>query len=247
MLGARADRAPTLVLLHDGLGCVGRWRDFPDRLAAATGFGVFVYSRAGYGRSSPAPLPRPLGYMHDEARDVLPALLTAIGFRQGVLVGHSDGASIAAIHAGEIVDPRVRGLALIAPHFFTEDHGIASIALAREAYEQGMLRDALERWHDHVEVAFRGWNDAWLDPDFRRWDITESLSRIRVPILIVQGERDEFGTVRQIEVARERRSELLEVELVPGVGHMPQRDATDRTLAVIAGFAKRVAGVSAET
>jgi pimeloyl-ACP methyl ester carboxylesterase len=240
MLGARPDAAPTLVLLHEGLGCVGQWRDFPDRLARATGRGVFVYSRAGYGRSSPVDLPRPLGYMHDEARVVLPELLDAIGFRRGVLVGHSDGASIATIYAGEAGDARVRGLALIAPHFFTEDHGIAAIERARDAYEHGDLRERLARWHDHVDVAFRGWNGAWLDPDFRRWDITDSLPRIRVPVLIVQGENDEFGTVRQIEVARERFGGAVEVALLPGVGHTPQRDVAEVTLETIGRFVAEV-------
>ena len=132
MIGPRPDAAPTLVLLHEGLGCVGLWGDFPDRLSAATGCGVFVYSRAGYGQSSPVALPRPLSYMHDEARATLPKLLDAIGFRRGLLIGHSDGASIAAIYAGSHQDHRVGGLVLIAPHFFTEDSGIASIAEAQE-------------------------------------------------------------------------------------------------------------------
>ncbi len=124
MIGPRPDKAPTIVMLHEGLGCVGLWGDFPDRLQQATGCGVFVYSRAGYGQSSPVKLPRPLGYMHDEARDVLPKLLEAIGFQRGLLLGHSDGASIAAIYAGSRQDTRVGGLVLIAPHFFTEDSGI---------------------------------------------------------------------------------------------------------------------------
>src|SRR5882757_449593 len=127
MIGPAPDDAPTIVRLHEGLGCVGLWGDFPDRLAAATGAGVFVYSRAGYGKSSPVELPRPLSFMHDEAREVLPRLLAAIGFRRGLLVGHSDGASIAAIYAGSVADHRVRGLVLIAPHFFTEEEGLASI------------------------------------------------------------------------------------------------------------------------
>ena len=133
MIGPRPDAAPTIVMLHEGLGCVGLWGDFPDKLQPATGAGVFVYSRAGYGQSSPATLPRPLTFMHDEARDVLPRLLDAIGFRRGLLLGHSDGASIAAIYAGSVQDHRVRGLVLIAPHFFTEDMGIAAIARAKEA------------------------------------------------------------------------------------------------------------------
>src|SRR5829696_1004707 len=134
MIGARPHTAPTIVMLHEGLGCVALWGDFPDKLAAATGVGVFVYSRAGYGQSSPVPLPRPLTYMHDEGRDVLPRLLDAIGFKRGLLVGHSDGASIAAIYAGSAQDHRVRGLVLMAPHFFTEDSGIQAIVEARESY-----------------------------------------------------------------------------------------------------------------
>ena len=240
MSGAGPDEAATIVLLHEGLGCVGRWRDFPDRLAEATGHGVFVYSRAGYGRSSPVELPRPLSYMHDEARDVLPAFLDAIGFRSGVLAGHSDGASIATIYSGSVSDSRVRGLALIAPHFFTEDHGIASIARARDAFEHGDLRARLARWHDDVDVAFWGWNDAWLDPDFRRWDITEFLPRIAVPTLIVQGAGDEFGTARQIDVAREKCGGPVHVALLPGIGHMPQRDAPEATLDALANFVRLV-------
>ena len=142
MIGPRPDEAPTIVMLHEGLGCVGLWGDFPDKLAAATGAGVFVYSRAGYGQSSPVPLPRPLSFMHDEARDVLPRLLDAIGFQRGLLLGHSDGASIAAIYAGSVQDHRVRGLVLIAPHFFTEDMGIAEIERARRVHHHRSARQA---------------------------------------------------------------------------------------------------------
>ena len=203
MIGPRPDVVPTLLLLHEGLGCVGLWGDFPDKLAAATGCGVFVYSRAGYGQSSPVPLPRPLSYMHDEARETLPKLLDSIRFQRGLLIGHSDGASIAAIYAGTHQDHRIGGLVLIAPHFFTEDSGIASIAKAKQAYETGDLRGKLARWHADVDNAFKGWNGAWLDPGFRRWDITEQLAYIRVPMLIVQGADDEYGTVKQIEMAEQ--------------------------------------------
>jgi pimeloyl-ACP methyl ester carboxylesterase len=170
MIGRRPDAAPIIVMLHEGLGCVRLWGDFPDRVAALTGAGVFVYSRAGYGNSSPVELPRPLDFMQDEARDVLPRLLAAIGFRRGLLLGHSDGASIAAIHAGSLRDHRVRGLILMAPHFFAEDMGIAEIARARAAYGNTDLRARLARWHQHVDNAFKGWSDAWLDPGFRNWD-----------------------------------------------------------------------------
>ncbi|MBV9556937.1 MAG: alpha/beta hydrolase, partial [Pseudolabrys sp.] len=197
MIGPQPADAPTLVMLHEGLGCAGLWGDFPDRLQRETGCGVFVYSRAGYGQSSPVKLPRPLTYMHDEARQTLPSLLDAIGFTRGLLIGHSDGASIATIYAGSHQDHRVLGLVLIAPHFFTEDEGIASIADAKKAYETTDLRARLARWHKDPDNAFHGWNGAWLDPGFRQWDITEQLGYIRVPILIVQGEADQYGTVAQ--------------------------------------------------
>jgi pimeloyl-ACP methyl ester carboxylesterase len=240
MIGPRPDAAPTIVMLHEGLGCVGLWNDFPDKLQAATGAGVFVYSRAGYGRSSPVTLPRPLTFMHEEARNVLPKLLDAIGFRRGLLLGHSDGASIAAIYAGSVADHRVRGLVLIAPHFFTEDMGIAEIARARKAYASTDLRERLERWHADVDNAFGGWNDAWLDPAFRAWDITETLAYIRVPILIVQGEDDQYGTQRQIEVAREECYCPVEVALLPGVRHAPHREAPARLLAAVSEFTNRL-------
>jgi pimeloyl-ACP methyl ester carboxylesterase len=240
MVGPRPETAPTLVLLHEGLGCVGLWGDFPDKLQRATKCGVFVYSRAGYGRSSPVKLPRPLSYMHDEAREVLPELLDAVGFKRGLLIGHSDGASIAAIYAGSHQDHRLGGLVLIAPHFFTEDPGIASIEEAHKAYDSGDLRQRLSRWHADVDNAFRGWNGAWLDPEFRKWDITEFLAYIRVPTLIVQGEDDQYGTVAQIEAAERECYCPVEVALLPGAKHSPQREAPEPTLKAISDFVARV-------
>jgi pimeloyl-ACP methyl ester carboxylesterase len=240
MIGPRPDAAPTLILLHGGLGCTALWESFPDKLAAATGAGAFVYSRAGYGKSSPAQLPRALTFMHDEARAVLPRVLEAIGFRRGLLIGHSDGASIATIYAGGVQDHRVRGLVLMAPHFFTEDFGLAEIARAKEAYAQGDLREKLARWHADPDNAFRGWNGAWLDPEFRKWDITEALPYIRVPILALQGENDQFGTVRQIEVAQEECQCPVEVALLPNTRHAPFQQAPEATLRLVAGFANRL-------
>jgi pimeloyl-ACP methyl ester carboxylesterase len=155
--GPPPDQAPTIVMLHEGLGCVGLWRDFPQKLAAATGHGVFAYSRAGYGGSDPVDLPRPLDYMSREARFSLPTALDAIHFKRGILLGHSDGASIVAIAAGERADERIKGLILMAPHLFTEEMGLASIAEARRAYETGDLRVKLAKYHAHVDCAFRGW------------------------------------------------------------------------------------------
>jgi pimeloyl-ACP methyl ester carboxylesterase len=240
MVGPRPHAAPTLVLLHEGLGSVAIWNSFPDQLAAATGAGVLAYSRAGYGRSSPSRLPRPVSFMHDEARAVLPRVLDAVGFRRGLLVGHSDGASIATIYAGSVQDHRVRGLALMAPHFFTEDMGIAEIARAKAAFEQGALRGKLARLHADPDNAFHTWCDPWLHPDFRQWELTDELAHIRVPILIVQGENDQYGTIRQIEVAREECYCPVEVALLPNTRHAPYREAPEAALRAIADLANRL-------
>jgi pimeloyl-ACP methyl ester carboxylesterase len=178
--------------------------------------------------------------MEREAIDVLPRLLQAVGFQRGLLIGHSDGASIATIYAGNVEDHRIQGLVLIAPHFFVEDSGLEAIARANEAYEQGDLRGRLARWHTDVDAAFRGWNGAWLDPAFRKWDITDALAYIRVPIAILQGIDDQYGTKRQPEVAEDECYCPVEVTMMAGVQHSPQREATDETLRVIADFASRV-------
>ena len=240
MIGPQPSEAPTIVMLHEGLGAAALWGDFPQALQAATGMGVFVYSRAGYGASSPVTLPRPLDYMSREALDVLPALLGAIGFQRGVLLGHSDGASIAAIYAGGSGDHRLRGVVLLAPHFIVEDVSVASIAAIRKTYETTDLRPKLARWHRNVDNAFYGWNDAWLDPDFRRWDISEYLAYIRVPIAILQGEADQYGTVRQVEIAQEECYCPVDVTLLPQSGHSPHREAPELTLATVSDFVRRI-------
>jgi pimeloyl-ACP methyl ester carboxylesterase len=240
MIGPAPDAAPTIVMLHEGLGCAWLWGDFPDRLAAATSAGVFVYSRAGYGASTKVALPRPLDYMHVEALDVLPKLLDKIGFRRGVLLGHSDGASIAAIYAGGVQDHRVRAVAMIAPHFVVEDIGLTSIAETRNAYENGGLKEKLKRWHGDVDNTFYGWNDAWLDARFRKWDISEHLAYIRVPVAILQGADDQYGTIHQIEIAREECYCPVDVTMIPGAGHSPHREASEATLNTISEFVKRI-------
>jgi len=240
MIGPAPADAPTIVMLHEGLGSAALWGDFPDRLQATAGTGVFVYSRAGYGASSQVTLPRPLDYMHTEALDVLPQLLDEIGFRRGLLLGHSDGASIAAIYAGGSGDHRIRGLALIAPHFVVEDVSVASIADIKHAYETTSLRWKLARWHRDVDNAFYGWNAAWLDSKFRGWDISEYLAYIRVPVAILQGAEDEYGTIRQIEIAQEECYCPVDVTMIPGAGHSPHREAPEATLNAISEFASRI-------
>lgn len=240
MIGPAPDAAPTIVMLHEGLGSAGLWGDFPDKLQAATSTSVFVYSRAGYGASTPAALPRPLDYMHIEALDVLPKLLDAIGFRRGLLLGHSDGASIAAIYAGGIQDHRVRGVAMIAPHFIVEDISVTSIAGIKKVYETSELKAKLSRWHKDVDNAFYGWNGAWLDPKFRDWDISEYLAYIRVPVAILQGADDQYGTLRQVEIAHEECYCPVDVTIIPGAGHSPHREAPEVTLHAISDFAGRI-------
>src|SRR5258708_4207193 len=240
MIGPSPEQAPTIVMLHEGLGSTALWGDFPDKLQAATGAGVFVYSRAGYGASTPAKLPRPLDYMQVEALDVLPKLLDAIGFRCGLLVGHSDGASIAAIYAGSHQDHRVQGIALIAPHFIVEDISVTSIAGIKTAYETTNLKEKLSRWHKDVDNAFYGWNGAWLDPTFRNWDLSELLAYIRVPTAMLQGVDDAYGTMRQVEIAREECYCPVDVTVIPGAGHQPHREAPGATLDAISEFANAV-------
>jgi pimeloyl-ACP methyl ester carboxylesterase len=240
MIGPAPDDAPTIVMLHEGLGSAGLWGDFPDKLQAATGAGIFIYSRAGYGASSKVELPRPLDYMHIEALKILPGLLDRIGFRRGLLLGHSDGASIAAIYVGAHQDHRVQGVAMIAPHFIVEDVSVASIAEIKTAYETTGLKTKLARWHQDVDNAFYGWNGAWLDPQFRKWDISEYLGYIRVPVAILQGSADQYGTIRQVEIAQEECYCPVDVTMISGAGHSPFREMPGPALAAIADFANAV-------
>jgi pimeloyl-ACP methyl ester carboxylesterase len=236
---AARSAAPTLIFLHEGLGCVGLWRDFPDRVAAATGCGALIYSRFGYGASDPAALPRPLGYMHDEALAVLPEVLRAEGIGPHVLIGHSDGGSIALIHAGGAATPGLKGVVTLAAHVFVEDISVTSIAAARQQWEGGDMRARLARWHGaNVDCAFLGWNQAWLDPAFRDWNIEAYLPKTRVPVLAMQGEDDEYGTVAQVESIRAGCG--AETLLLPKCSHAPQRDQPDAVLAAIGGFLARL-------
>ncbi len=226
------ERAPTLVLLHEGLGSVGLWRDVPDRLAAATNLGVFAYSRFGYGRSAGVTLPRPLDYMRREAA-ILPRALGAAGIGDRVLIGHSDGASIAAIHAGTAHDRRLRALVLIAPHFFVEDITVAEIAAIRRDYAAG-LRDRLARHHDDVDAAFSGWAGAWLDPGFpAAFDLRADLAGIRVPTLIVQGTDDPYGTDAHARLAERLAGARI---ALPAARHAPHLEATEAVVAEVAAF-----------
>jgi len=230
-----AKSAPTLVFLHEGLGSVALWKDFPARVAEATGCPVLVYSRAGYGRSSPAVLPRVPNYMHVEALTVLPALLDRLGIADPVLVGHSDGASIALLHAGSSGRP-VRALVALAPHVFVEDMSIASIDEVRRQYETTDLREKLARRHADPDAAFRGWNDVWLAPAFRSWNIEACLPGVRCPLLLIQGSDDEYGSAAQLDaIERQVGGKVARIELAD-CRHSPHRDQPEATLAAIADF-----------
>jgi pimeloyl-ACP methyl ester carboxylesterase len=241
--GPGPDEAATLVLLHEGLGSVALWRDVPARLAAATGWGVFAYSRLGYGYSDGVTLPRPMTYMQDEALLVLPEVLLAAGIRRAVLVGHSDGGSIATVYAGSR-SPRddgtrevgLLGLVTIAAHFVVEDLNIASIRGIKGTYEAGGLRQRLARYHRDVDVAFRGWNDAWLDPRFRDFDITGFLPHIQVPVLALQGAVDPYGSDAQLHILEANVRVPITIRVIPDARHSPHLEAPDATLAAITDF-----------
>jgi pimeloyl-ACP methyl ester carboxylesterase len=233
--------APTLIMLHEGLGSVSLWRDFPAALAQATGTRVFAYSRAGYGKSDPVKLPRPLDFMQREAREVLPKLLELIGFRRGMLVGHSDGGTIAAAYAGSIQDHRVRGLVLIEPHFFVEEFNLKSIRKIASEYGSTDLRTKLARHHNDPDNAFLGWSGAWLDPNFHRvLDLSEQLGYIRVPVLIVKGENDPYGTIEQVRLAERECYCPVEHVVVRDAAHTPHREQPEVTLAATADFINRI-------
>lgn len=238
--------APTIVMLHEGLGCVELWREFPKRLAEETGLGVFAYSRAGYGQSDLADLPRPLDYMTREAIDVLPQVLDRFGFQRGILLGHSDGATIASIYTGSVEDHRVRGLILMAPHFFTEDNGLAEIADAKQAFETTDLKSRMAKFHRDPEHTFKGWNDAWLAPDFKNWNVGEVLDYIRVPILAIQGEDDQYATLAQIEEIESRVYSPVDTTILSECKHSPHLEQADRTVAAISEYCARLIRIENE-
>ncbi|GAA6202612.1 alpha/beta hydrolase [Aquicoccus sp. SU-CL01552] len=244
-LGPSPDKAPTIVMLHEGLGCAALWRDFPARVAARTGMGVLVYSRQGYGQSDPAELPRPLDFMTREAVDVLPHVLDQAGIERCILFGHSDGATIAAIHAGSVEDFRVRGLILMAPHFFTEEMGLAEIAKARAAFETTDMKERMAKYHKDPENAFRGWNDTWLDPAFKAWNVGEVIDYFRIPVLAIQGRADQYGTLAQIEEIETRSYAPVDTVILDDCKHAPHLEQPDQTLDAVAEFAARLERIEA--
>ena len=229
-----------LVFLHEGLGSIDLWRGLPDDVRSASGDPTtLVYARHGHGRSAPALLPRSVSYMHHEADVVLPALLDRLGVERPLLIGHSDGASIALLFAGQ-AGAEVAGIVTLAPHVFVEPETIDGIEAARTAFATTDLAARLGRYHDDPHATFWGWNDVWLSEDFRRWNIEDRLPNIDVPILMLQGTADDYGTLTQLDAIERGVSGRCERLVIDGAGHAPHFDARATVVAAIAAFAASV-------
>lgn len=240
-IGPSPEAAPTVVFLHEGLGSASLWRDLPERVSAATGCGALMYSRYGYGRSSRKPHPWPASYLHDEAVFWLPRVLAVAGVRRAILVGHSDGASIAAIAAGLDVAPQIEGVVLMAPHVMVEPATLSGVAGAVAAFEKGRLRDHLARYHQHVDDAFWGWAQAWDQFGRIGWDVRHVLSGIRVPVLVLQGDDDEYGSSAQYESIRAAVPAPVQVRVLERCRHLLYRDAPTQVVEAVAEFVSALA------
>lgn len=229
---------PTIVMLHEGLGSIALWKDFPAQVAVRTGCGVLVYSRYGHGNSDKLLEKRPVGFMHHEGEVVLPELLEKLGVAKPVLIGHSDGGSISLIFAGKYPNA-VSGLILEAPHVFVEDLSIASISQAKTTYETTDFPQRLGRYHANVDETFWGWNDIWLDPAFRPWNIEEYVPKITCPVLCIQGEEDEYGTIAQVEAIKAGAPQTR-IAMLPNCKHSPHRDQAEKTLELVGEFVEAV-------
>ncbi len=232
--------APLLVFLHEGLGSVAMWKDFPQRLCAAAACRGLVYSRPGYGRSTPRGQGEEWGpdFMHRQAHEVLPAVLAALAIEHPVwLLGHSDGASIALLY-GARWPQAVDGMIVLAPHILVEDLSLASIELARQAYLEQGLKPGLAKYHDDPDSAFWGWNRIWLDPAFRDWSIAGEIGSIRCPLLAMQGMDDEYGTMQQV-LGISQVLPQTEILALPECAHSPHRDQPERLIAAITDFLQR--------
>lgn len=235
-VGTAAAEAPVLVFLHEGLGSVAMWRDFPARLCEAVGARGLVYSRPAYGRSTPRPAEERWqpDFMHRQAREVLPALLAHLGVERPWLFGHSDGGSIALLFAAAFPQA-LRGAIVLAPHILVEGISVTSIEQAREAYLETDLPKRLGRYHDDPDSAFWGWNDVWLSPAFRTWSIEEEIRAIRCPLLAIQGLDDEYGTLEQIRGIARRVPQAQLVE-IPECGHSPHKDQAEAVIGAVKAF-----------
>ena len=230
---------PVIVFLHEGLGCVELWRDFPATLYKTLKTPSLLYSRQGYGRSSPSELPKSLDFMHKEGLEILPKLLDILEIERAVLLGHSDGASISLINCGGFQDRRIIGLVLIAPHVFVEDVSISSIKKAKLEFQKGKLREKLMKYHfTNVDCAFWGWAGTWLEEDFLNWNIEEYLDGINIPVLLIQGEDDQYGTLAQVKAIQNGIGINCTSEIISGCGHSPHLEKAETTLNIVKEFIK---------
>jgi pimeloyl-ACP methyl ester carboxylesterase len=243
-LAPRSPQGHTIVMLHEGLGSIALWKEFPQRLADCTGCSVLAYSRYGHGNSDRLLEKRPVTFMHHEGKVVLPQLLEKLGIVRPVLLGHSDGASISIIFAGTHPEA-ARALILEAPHVFVEDLSIASITQAKVNYQTTDFRDKLAPYHAHVDETFWGWNDIWLDPEFRSWNIEDYLPGIGCPVLCLQGEQDEYGTAAQVRAIAARVPDT-QLVMLPHCKHSPHRDQAEKTQETMAAFVARLERIAAE-
>ena len=238
--GPAPEDAPTLIFLHEGLGSVSMWKDFPQKLSRQTGFGALVYSRFGYGKSEKYELPLSLNFMHQEGLEVLPEIIARCRIQQYVLVGHSDGASIALIHAGSDSSDKLLGIVNEAPHVFCESLTISSIEKLRENFNSGNLRERLKKHHKNINLTFNGWADVWLDDEFTKWNIESSLPRIKVPQLIIQGNDDEYGTLAQVEAISRQSGGIVKTCFMDNFAHSPHLDQQSKTLQVMTEFVRNL-------
>ena len=235
--------APAIVLLHQGLGSLALWRDFPKSVHEATGLRVLAYSRWGYGKSEPVTqFPRSARWMHEGALEELPALLTALGVSRPILASHSDGATIALLYAAHRAAPEALGVLAMAPHVILEKESVVSLAKARLAYEEGDLRSKLSRFHDDVDSAFYQWNVTWLMPELRRWSIVEEMAGIACPVTLIQGEGDEYGTPEQIHLVARQIGPLGETHLLKNCGHSPHLEQPALVLSALQRLCRRAGG-----
>ncbi|MBT5472659.1 MAG: alpha/beta hydrolase [Nitrospina sp.] len=233
-----------LVFLHEGLGCVDLWRDFPHQVADATGVSCFAYSRMGYGRSDPTPLPRSASFMHDEALLVLPQIMGFCGFRKIIYVAHSDGASIALINAAAAAPDALAGMVLMAPHVFVEPETLRGIEIAARTYRETALRQRLLAYHgERVDGAFWGWNQIWRDASFQNWNLCDLVPSIAVPTLLIQGSDDPYGTLAQLDAIESGMCAPVQRVVLDDCGHNPYRDKSVETLAHCQAFITRTLGL----
>ena len=234
-----SENSPVLVLLHEGLGCISLWHDFPIALAKITDFSVLVYSRHGYGKSISLGTHFQMYYMHTEALEILPALLNHFNIDKPFLYGHSDGASIALIYAGK-ASARVSGIIVEAPHVFVEKESLLGVERAKDAFDRGSLKTGLAKHHDHPELIFRAWNNIWLEPTFANWNILDYLPSIKSPILMIQGKDDAYGTLAQLDIIERNVAGPTERVVLENCGHSPHREARRKVLDVVDTFTKQI-------